>query len=40
VAWNADETRILRDAAAVKPGDDIRVRLSRGTIDAKVTKAE
>ena len=40
VAWNADKTRILRDAATVGPGDTIHVTLSRGEIDAKVTKAE
>ena len=40
VAWNADQTRILRRAADVTPGDAIHVRLSDGAIDAKVTKAE
>jgi exodeoxyribonuclease VII large subunit len=40
VAWNADRTRIIRDAAAVAAGDTIHVTLSRGAIDAKVTKAE
>jgi exonuclease VII large subunit len=40
VAWNADRTRVIRDAAAVDPGDTIHVTLSRGEIDAKVTKAE
>jgi exonuclease VII large subunit len=40
VAWNADRTRIVRDAATVAPGDTIHVTLSRGEIDAKVTKAE
>jgi exodeoxyribonuclease VII large subunit len=38
VAWHADKTRVLRDASAVRPGDDITVTLSRGEIDAKVTK--
>ena len=38
VAWNADKTLVLRDAAALVPGDEIRVTLSRGEIDAKVTK--
>ena len=38
VAWDAGRTRILRDASMVAPGDDIHVILSRGTIDAKVTK--
>src|SRR5580765_2960121 len=40
VAWNADRTRVVRDAASVAPGDTIHVTLSRGEIDAKVTKAE
>ncbi|HMB79888.1 MAG TPA: exodeoxyribonuclease VII large subunit, partial [Vicinamibacterales bacterium] len=40
VAWNADQTRVLRDASTVAPGDTIHVTLSRGAIDAKVTKAE
>src|SRR5262249_27331042 len=38
LAWSADRTRVLRDAAAVTPGDSIRVTLSRGEIEAKVTK--
>jgi exodeoxyribonuclease VII large subunit len=38
VAWNADKTRVLRDAAGVAPDDRIRVTLSRGEIEAKVTK--
>ena len=37
VAWNADKTRVLRDASAVAPGDTIRVTLSRGEIEAKVS---
>ncbi|MEX0709192.1 MAG: exodeoxyribonuclease VII large subunit [Woeseia sp.] len=32
--------RVLRDAAMVKPGDDVRARLSRGTILATVTGLE
>ena len=40
VAWNADRTRVLREASAVTPGETIHVTLSRGAIDAKVTKAE
>jgi exodeoxyribonuclease VII large subunit len=39
VAWTAGRTAILRDAGAVEPGDTIHVTLSRGEIDAKVTKA-
>ena len=40
VAWNADKTRVLRDASAVVPGDTVRVTLSRGEIEAKVSKAD
>jgi exodeoxyribonuclease VII large subunit len=40
VAWNADKTVVLRDAAAVAPGDTVRVTLSRGEIEAKVSKTE
>src|SRR5438067_6120041 len=40
VAWNADKTRVLRDAASVSPGDIVRVTLSRGEIEAKVSKNE
>ena len=38
VAWNADKSRALRDAATVAPGDTVRVTLSRGEIEAKVSK--
>jgi exodeoxyribonuclease VII large subunit len=37
VAWNADKSRVLRDAALVSPGETIRVTLSRGEIEAKVS---
>jgi exodeoxyribonuclease VII large subunit len=40
VAWNADKSQVLRDAAAVAPGDTVRVTLSRGEIEAKVSKTE
>jgi exodeoxyribonuclease VII large subunit len=40
VAWNADKTRVLRDARTVVPGDTVRVTLSRGEIEAKVSKGE
>jgi exodeoxyribonuclease VII large subunit len=40
VAWNADKTRVLRDASQVTPGDTVRVTLSRGEIEAKVSKAD
>jgi len=38
VAWTADKTRALRDAATVRPGDTIHVTLSKGEIEAKVSK--
>ena len=38
VAWNADKTRALRDAATVTPGETIHVTLSKGEIEAKVSK--
>jgi exodeoxyribonuclease VII large subunit len=40
VAWNADKSRVLHDAAAVSPGDTVRVTLSRGEFEAKVSKTE
>jgi len=36
VAWNADRTRVLRDAAKVAPGDTVRVTLSRGELECEV----
>jgi exodeoxyribonuclease VII large subunit len=36
VAWNADRTRVLRDAAAVAPGDTVRVTLHQGELDCEV----
>jgi exodeoxyribonuclease VII large subunit len=40
VAWNADRTQVLRDAAAVAPGDTVRVTLSRGELDCEVRNAK
>jgi exodeoxyribonuclease VII large subunit len=40
VCWTGDGRRIVRAASEVRPGDDVRIRLSRGEIDAKVFKAE
>jgi exodeoxyribonuclease VII large subunit len=40
VCWNADRTRALRDAADVTPGDTVHVTLSRGEIDAKVSRTK
>jgi exodeoxyribonuclease VII large subunit len=36
VAWNADRTRVLRDAAAVAPGDTVQVTLARGELECEV----
>ena len=38
VTWNADRTRIIRDASTLKPGDAVSVTLERGAISAKVDK--
>ncbi len=40
VCWNADRTAIVRDAEAVRPGDDVRVTLARGELSATVRKRE
>ena len=37
VCWTADRTRVLRAASDVQPGDSVRVTLSRGEIEAKVS---
>jgi exodeoxyribonuclease VII large subunit len=39
VAWNADRTRVLRDAAAVSAGDTVHVTLSRGELECEVRPA-
>ena len=36
VTWNADKTRVLRDASAVEPGDMVNVRLARGELECDV----
>ena len=36
VAWNADRTRVLRDAATAAPGDTVRVTLARGELECEV----
>ncbi len=36
VAWDAEKTHALRDAAAVRPGDDVTVTLSRGELQCTV----
>jgi exodeoxyribonuclease VII large subunit len=38
VCWDGDRTRIVRDPAALAPGDPIRVTLERGEIRARVTE--
>jgi exodeoxyribonuclease VII large subunit len=40
VVWDGSRTRVVRSSADVRPGDAIRVTLSRGEIDAKVTGTE
>jgi exodeoxyribonuclease VII large subunit len=40
LAWDAAKTRVLRDAASIAPGDIVRVTLSRGEFEAKVSKTE
>jgi exodeoxyribonuclease VII large subunit len=37
VCWNADRTAIIRDAAAVRRGEDVRVTLQRGELECTVT---
>ena len=37
VAWNADKTRVLRDATTVTRGETVRVTLGRGEFEAKVS---
>jgi exodeoxyribonuclease VII large subunit len=36
VTWDASRTHIIRDAAALKPGDKVSVTLERGAFDATV----
>jgi len=36
VAWNADKTRVLREASAAAPGETIHVTLSRGELACEV----
>jgi exodeoxyribonuclease VII large subunit len=39
VAWNADRTRVLRDASVASPGDTVHVTLSRGELVCGVREA-
>jgi exodeoxyribonuclease VII large subunit len=36
VAWDADKTRVLRDASTVDRGDTVRVTLARGELECEV----
>jgi len=36
VCWNADRTRVVRDAATVAPGDSVNVKLARGELECDV----
>ena len=36
VCWNADRTRVVRDAGDVARGDDVRVTLARGELECEV----
>jgi exodeoxyribonuclease VII large subunit len=36
VAWNADKTRVLRDAESVAPGDAVTITLAKGELDCQV----
>jgi exodeoxyribonuclease VII large subunit len=38
VCWNADGTSIVRDAAQARPGDRVRVTLSRGELHCEVVE--
>ena len=40
VCWDAERSQIIRDAAAVSPGQHIHVTLDRGALDCEVKKAE
>jgi exodeoxyribonuclease VII large subunit len=36
VAWDADKTRVLRDARTVQPGERVRVTLAKGELECEV----
>ncbi|MDE3153534.1 MAG: hypothetical protein KGN76_00415, partial [Acidobacteriota bacterium] len=40
VCWNADRSAIIRDAAAVAPGDRVQVRVGRGALTCTVERTE
>ena len=39
VCWNADRTSIIRSAAGVRPGDNVRVTLAEGELACRVEKS-
>ncbi len=40
VCWTVDRAAIIRDAAAVAPGQAVHVKLHRGALDCEVTRVE
>jgi len=36
VTWNADRTRVLRDASTVTPGSTVHVTMARGELECEV----
>jgi exodeoxyribonuclease VII large subunit len=36
VCWDADRTRVIRDASAVSIGERVRVTLNRGELECEV----
>ena len=40
MCWTADRSSVIRDAAAVTPGQNVHVTLHRGELDCEVKKAE
>ncbi len=40
VAWNADRSRVIRDAGAVAPGDTVRVTVHRGELTCEVKRTD
>jgi exodeoxyribonuclease VII large subunit len=40
VCWNEDRTRIIRDASAVRKGDEVRVTLHRGELHCRVEQGD
>jgi len=40
VCWDEEQKQIIRDAATVSPGQQVHVKLDRGSLDCEVKKAE